>query len=93
MQVKGRYLVLAWTAVFLAAAGAIVVRERRGWELRRRLDTVNDHLKVLEDMRAELEGSIAALGSRDSLVPRARALGLRIASDTELVQLPVPVVP
>jgi len=91
VQVRGRYLVLAWTAVFLAAAGAIVVRERRGWAVSRHLDEIDNHAKVLEDMRAELAGSIAAMSSRDSLIPRAEALGLRVPSDSELVQVNLPV--
>ncbi|MGH7594116.1 MAG: hypothetical protein ACRELE_09750 [Gemmatimonadales bacterium] len=90
MRVKGRYLVIAWTAVFLAAVAAIVLRDDAAYPARRHLDQLRDSITVLYGIRADLEAKIAALGSRDSLTPKAKALGLRNATDSEIVRISDP---
>ena len=41
VQVRGRHFVLAWTIVFLAATGAIVVRSRTAFEATKRLSLIH----------------------------------------------------
>lgn len=89
MQVRGRHLVLAWTAVFLAVAGIIVSRDRRAFVLQDRLRAQNDHVRALLSDRDKLSATIARLATQEELQPKAEAMGLRIASDSEMVALPV----
>lgn len=91
MQVRGRYLVFAWTAVFIAAAAAIVVRTKAGFDMRARVDSIEAHMKTLDGIRGDLEADLATMKSRTTLSPKAQALGLRFTSDTEFRLLPVPV--
>jgi cell division protein FtsL len=91
MRARGRYLVFAWTAVFLAAVGAIVLRDGAAYPARRHLEQLNDSIKALEGTRTDLQARIEALRSWDSLTPKVQALGLRFATDSEVVQLPAPV--
>lgn len=90
MRVKGRYLVITWTAVFLAAVAAIVLRDGAAFPARNHLDQLDDRIKALDGIRAELEGKITALKSHDSLARKAEALGLRNATDSEVVRLSAP---
>ena len=93
MQVKGRYLVLAWTAVFLATVGAIVFRTRDGFVMQERVGEVNAEIRVLEGIRGDVEAQVATLQSRLVLAPKVAARGLRFASDSEFRMLAVPVAP
>jgi hypothetical protein len=87
MQVRGRYLVVAWTAVFLAAAGTIALRSRSGFASRARVDSMEQRIKALESMRGDIRASVARLQALDSLARKAEALGLRQPSDTAIVFL------
>ncbi len=91
MRVRGRYLVIAWTAVFLAAVGAIVFRTRAGFRMQERVTALNDSIQAVAGIRGDVEAKVAALKSLPVLAPKAAALGLRFASDTEFHLLAVPV--
>jgi cell division protein FtsL len=91
MQVRGRHLVFAWTAVFLAAVAAIVVRTRSGFHTRRRVDSLETRIKALESTRNAIEDSVSILRSRPALSPRAEALGLHHPSDSTVLIIRVPV--
>jgi cell division protein FtsL len=84
MQVKGRYLVVAWTAVFLAAVGAIVFRTSAGFRMQERVTALNDSIRAADAMYGDLAAKVATLQSRPVLAPKVEALGLRFASDSEL---------
>jgi cell division protein FtsL len=85
--------VIAWTAVFLAAVGAIVFRTRAGFRMQERLVAVNDTIQALDGVRGDVKAKVATLQSRPVLAPKAESLGLRFASDSELHLLPVSVKP
>lgn len=91
MRVRGRYLVIAWTAVFLAAAGTIVFRSWNGFRMMRHLTAVNDTTHSLEGIRVDVTAAIERLKSRGELGRKAAATGLRFASDTDFHRLRVPV--
>lgn len=93
MRVKGRYFVLAWTAVFLAAVAAIVLRDGAAFPARQHLGDLEKRTRALEGIRADLKTNISGLESSDSLRPKAAALGLRAATDSEIKQLSVPARP
>jgi hypothetical protein len=84
---RGRYLVIAWTTVFLAATGTIVVRQRRAHHVQQRLNALEQEREQLLEGRAELRSRITALTSRPVLGPKVAELGLRTASDSETVDL------
>ncbi len=84
MQVRGRYLVIAWTAVFLAAVGAIVFRTSAGFRMQERVTALNDSIRTLDAVQGDLSARVATLQSRPILAPKVAALGLRFASDSEL---------
>lgn len=87
MQVRGRHLVLAWTAVFIAVAALVIARDRRAYLVQRRVTNLSDHISALISDRDRLSATIARLSTQQELQPKAEALGLRIASDSEMVGL------
>ncbi len=89
VQVRGRHFVLAWTIVFLAATGAIVVRSRTAFEATNRIGEMEKERDRLREAQADLQSRIAALKSRPVLGPKAAALGLHTPSDSESVSLHV----
>jgi uncharacterized protein involved in exopolysaccharide biosynthesis len=93
MRVRGRYLVVAWTAVFLAAVGAIVLRTRAGFRMQERVTALTDSIQAVGAIHDDVETKVATLKSRPVLAPKVEALGLRFASDSELRLLPVRVKP
>lgn len=80
---------LAWTIVFLAATGTIVVRQRLAYHVQQRLAQLQLERDRLREARSDLESRLAALKSRQVLGPKVAALGLRTASDSEVVNLRV----
>jgi hypothetical protein len=90
MQVKGRYLVIGWTAVFLAVALTISFRARRGFETQIRLREVRDSVQATRAMRDAVRNSINGMIGRYTLGPRVAATGLRMASDSEVIKLHLP---
>jgi hypothetical protein len=93
MQVKGRYLVIGWTAVFLAAIASIVIRDGAGFAAISHLQETNRNVKALEGIRSNLETSIRQLSSSEALRAKVEPLGLRPATDSEQVTLPMPAKP
>ena len=93
MSLKGRHWVLLWLVLFLVAAAAVISRQTRAYELAARLGELRTRRGELEAQAAELTKSIRAAQGRSILGPRARALGLRSAVDTELTIFAAPPVP
>ena len=93
MSLKGRHWVLLWLVLFLVAAAAVISRQTRAYELAARLGDLRTRRGELEAQAAELTKAIRAAQGRNVLGPRARALGLRSAVDTELTILAAPPVP
>ncbi len=89
MQVKGRHFVIAWTGLFLVVAGIIVLRLRRSFAISDRVSTLQLSIDSLLAERAEQQNAIGPLMG-EQLRIRAEALGLRVASDSELVVLTLP---
>lgn len=90
MQVKGRYLVIGWTTVFLAVAGAIVLRTHRGFETQDNLRHLRDSVQAMRATRDKIGQAIGTLESRADLEPKLERLGLRSASDSEIISLQLP---
>lgn len=89
MKVKGRHFVIAWTGLFLVVAGIIVLRLRRSFAISDQVRTLQLSIDSLLAERAEQQNAIGPLMG-EQLRIRAEALGLRVASDSELVILTLP---
>ena len=90
MQVRGRYLVFAWTAVFVIAVGTIVIRTRSGFSTRDRVNKLERRIRMLESSKADLQANVARLTSRRVLGANAEAMGLRHPSDTAISNIHIP---
>jgi cell division protein FtsL len=86
-KLKGRYLVVAWATVFLAATGMIVVRQSRAHKVQTRINRLQETRDELREARSDLQSRITALKNREVLGPKVAALGLRVPSDSEQVDL------
>jgi len=89
MQLKGRHFVIGWTAVFLLAAGVVVTRLKRSFEVTERLQVLQASIDSLHAEKAEPENALGPLKG-EALRIKAQGLGLRDASDSELVTLILP---
>ncbi len=90
MQVKGRYLVIGWTAVFLAVTFTIVIRSHRGFAIQKRVQALGDSVLAARSTRDNLGQTITSLRGRTVLLQRLGGTGLRDASDSEVVKLHLP---
>lgn len=85
---KGRVWVGLWLLFVLATLGWVVARQTSAHAMAAELADLRQRRAVLEGERAELLRRIRQAESRAVLVPRARALGLRLPADSEIVILP-----
>lgn len=90
MQVKGRHLVLAWGAVFLAVAGTVAVRQHRAFLLNSEVGELTSTLRALRSVHGDLASNLAGMRSPELLLPRAESLGLQIPSDSAQINLSIP---
>lgn len=90
MQVRGRFFVLAWGAVFLVVAATISVRQYRAFATVARVAVLQDSVKAVRSVHGDVGAQLAGMRSPDVLRPRAESLGLRQPSEDEQVPLSVP---
>ena len=90
MPARGRHWLAAWLLFALAILGWVVARQTAAVVLVTRLNAVRGERSLLEGRRAELLRRLRTAGSRAVLIPRARALGLRLPADSEIIILQVP---
>lgn len=90
MPARGRHWLAVWLLFALATLAWVVARQTASVVLVRELVESRSQRSVLEGRRAELLRRIRAAGSRAVLIPRARALGLRLPADSEIIILQVP---
>jgi len=91
MRIRGRHWLIALLTGFLAVAGAVSVRQQAALKAARALEEARNRRATLEGRRAEIERAIRVASTREALGSRAiRRLGLRSASDSEIVMLSVP---
>ena len=89
LSLKGRYLVVAWTAVFLAVAGVVTLRDRAAFRALERYEVLEDSLQVVARQHTELLSEINTRGSLGALGELGARLGLRIPTDGEIEQVRV----
>lgn len=90
LSLKGRYLVVAWTAVFLVVAGVITLRDRAAFRAQDRHRVLQESLQVVEREHAELLADINTRLSAGPLTALGERLGLRNPSDAEIETVRVP---
>lgn len=90
MPRKGRIWVGAWLAFILAMLAWVVARQTSAVVTAGELSELREQRAALEAAHAELLARIRLDRSRDVLIPRAEALGLRLPADSEVVILQVP---
>ena len=87
---RGRYLVVAWIAVFLVVALVITLRNRASFRTQEDLRAVAESLQVVSRQRDELLVDIRTRLSSAVLTPLGTSQGLRIPTDTEIETVRVP---
>ena len=90
MPHKGRYWVAFWLLFGLGTLTWVVARQTSAVVLAGRLRDLRTDRSTLEARRADLLRRIRTAHSRGALIPRAKALGLRLSADSEIVILQVP---
>jgi hypothetical protein len=89
VKFRGRHWLILWMALFLGVAGAVITRQREGFQVARRLNQLRDRRNELQGLKAELEREIGLATSRQVLVPKMKAAGLHEPSDLENTNLKV----
>lgn len=91
VTVRGRTAIAIGLAAFLVVSTSVVWRRARGNVAAARLDSLGALVNELEAQRARLENEVRRASSQLELVPRAQRLGLRVPSDSQVIDLPDPV--
>jgi hypothetical protein len=86
---RGRFWLIVWLAFALGILAWVDTRQAASVVLARTLQDARAARAAAEAERAALVRRLRDAGSREVLVPKAEALGLRQAADTEIVTLRV----
>lgn len=84
---RGRFWVAAWLVFFLGVSVVVIARQTASHVAATELADLAERRSVLEARRAQLLGRIREARSRARLIPVAESLGLRLAADTQIVNL------
>lgn len=90
MPRRGRFWVALWLGFALATLAWVVARQTSAVVTAGQLGELRERRGELEAREAELLARIRVARSREVLIPRAEALGLRLPADSEVVILQVP---
>ncbi|GBD33531.1 Cell division protein FtsL [bacterium HR33] len=90
MRARGRYWVAGWLIFFLAILAWVAGRQTAGVVAASELEQLRQQRATLEARQGELLARIRESRSREVLIPRAQAMGLRLPADSEIVILQVP---
>jgi hypothetical protein len=84
---RGRFWLLVWLGFVLGVLAWVNARQTASVTHARNLQDVRAERAAAEAERAALQRRLREAGSRWELIPRAEALGLREAADSEIVTL------
>lgn len=87
---RGRTMVALGLAGFLAVTTSVTWRRARGSQVATRLHALRAEYDALQAERTQLEGAVRRAGGRVELVPRVERLGMRVPSDSQVIDLPLP---
>jgi len=77
-------------AGFLAVTTSVTWRRARGSQAATRLHALRTEYDALQAERTQLEGAVRRAASRVELVPRVERLGMRVPSDSQVIDLLLP---
>lgn len=77
-------------AAFLVVTTSVTFRRARGSVAAARLHELGAEHAELQAQRTRLEGEVRRAASRMELAPRAARLGMRLPSDSQVIDLPDP---
>jgi len=86
---RGRFWLILWLVFALGVLAWVNARQTSAVLLARTLQDVRARRLAAEAERAQLQRRLREASSRAVLIPRAEALGLREAADSEIVTLRV----
>lgn len=89
--IRGRTAIAIGLAAFLVVTTSVVWRRAKGSAAAIRLHELGSRIDDLEAQRARLEGEVRRASSQVELMPRLNRLGMRVPSDSEVIDLPDPV--
>lgn len=90
-QLRGRTTIALGLAAFLLVTTSVIWRRAQGSAAALRLHSLGSRIDELQAQRARLDGEVRRASSRQELGPRAQRLGLRLPSDSQVIDLPDPV--
>jgi outer membrane murein-binding lipoprotein Lpp len=88
--VRGRTAIAIGLAGFLVVTTSVVWRRARGSAEAAKLHRLGAQVDELQAQRAKLEGEVRRASSLVELAPRVQRLGMRIPSDSQVIDLPDP---
>jgi hypothetical protein len=87
MVPRGRFWLILWLGFALGILVWVNARQTASVLLARDVREARAARAAAESERAGLQRRLRTAGSREILIPRAEALGLRLPADTEMVTL------
>jgi hypothetical protein len=91
VALRGRTTIAIALAAFLVVTTSVVWRRSIGSAAAERLHELGERVGELQAQRARLDGEVRRASSQVELVPRVQRLGLRMPSDSQVIDLPDPV--
>lgn len=88
--IRGRTAIALGLVAFLLMTTSVVWRRARGSAAAQRLHTLGARIDELRAQGARLEGEVLSAKSRQKLVPRVQALGMKFPSDSQIIDLQAP---
>jgi hypothetical protein len=91
MPIRGRTAIALGLLTFLVVTTSVVFRRAKGSAAATRLHQLGAQVDELRAQRTRLDGEVLRASSQGVLGPKAQRLGLRIPSDSQVIDLPDPV--
>lgn len=89
--VRGRAAIAIGLGAFLVVATSVVWRRAKGSSAAAHLHDLGVQVDELQAQRARLQGEVRRASSRVELAPRVQRFGMRVPSDSQVIDLPDPV--
>jgi outer membrane murein-binding lipoprotein Lpp len=90
-KVRGRTAIAIGLVAFLVVTSSVVWRRARGSAAAAKLHDLGAQLDELQAQRAKLEGEVRRASSQVELAPKVQRLGMRVPSDSQVIDLADPV--
>jgi outer membrane murein-binding lipoprotein Lpp len=88
---RGRTAIAIGLGAFLVVTTSVIWRRAQGSAAAAKLHDLGAQVDELEAQRAKLEGEVRRASSRVELEPKVQRLGMRVPSDSQVIDLADPV--